>query len=73
MAPADLDFLVIIHEGERERDVQLLASDGGGRPLPRLEGHHQVDPSARSLRFEHIDEVGAEDLDQQRLKRKINS
>lgn len=72
MAPADLEFLVIIHEGERERDVQLLAFDGGGRPLPGLEGHHQVDPSARSLRLEHLDEVGAKDLDQQRLKLKVN-
>lgn len=66
-------LFVIVHEGEWQGDVEWLALVGSGCPLPRLEGHHQVNPSGWPLGFEHVNEVSAKDFHQEGLKLQVHS
>jgi len=65
-------FLVVVDEGERQRDVERFVLERVGGTLARLKRHHQVDPARRPLRFEHVHEVLAENSDQQPLKLSIH-
>ena len=65
-------FLVVVDEGERQRDVERFVLERVRGSLARLERHHQVDPAGRSLRLEHVDEVLAENGHQQPLEFRIH-
>ena len=63
---------MVVGEGEGEGHVERLGSVGVGRPLPRLEGHHEVDPARRAAPLEHLNEVRAEYAAEQALKLAVN-
>ena len=56
---------MIVDEREWQRDVERFVLERIRNALSRLERHHQVDPASRPLRFEHVDEVLAENRHQQ--------
>ena len=60
-------------ECEGQRDIEWVGFAWIGGPLARLEGDHEVHPAHRVLGLERLDEVGAEDLHQQRLEVKVNA
>jgi len=61
-------FLVIVDEGERQRDVQRFVPERVRRAFARLERHHEVDPAGWTLRLEDVHEILAENGDQQPLE-----
>jgi len=61
-------FLVVVDEGERQRDVKWFVLERVSGTFARLKRHHQIDPACRSLCLEYFDEIFAENSDQQTLK-----
>jgi len=57
-------FLVVVDERERQRDVERLVLERVCSTFARLKRHHEVDPAGRTFRFEHVDQVLAENSDQ---------
>ena len=59
---------MVVDERERQRDVERFVLERVRSALARLKRHHEVDPAGRSLRLKHVDEILAENGDQQSLK-----
>ncbi len=67
------EFLVVIYQGERKRDVQRVGLVRRGGTFARFEAYHQVHPARGTLVLESLHEIGPKDLPKESFKLDVDT